>query len=167
MSLTSLQLFKNLSDETRLGIVLLLREMGELCVCDLCTALEQSQPKISRHLAMLRESGLLLDRKQGKWVHYRLSPHIPSWAAQVIEQAWLSQQDAAQQYRARIVYPIKGLLPDGVVNSISEQLSGACTTEIAAFDEFTGLLTDTSLLTHFDHIIFDTAPTALGSYATS
>jgi len=96
MSLTSLQLFKNLSDETRLGIVLLLREMGELCVCDLCTALEQSQPKISRHLAMLRESSLLLDRKQGKWVHYRLSPHIPSWAAQVIEQAWLSEQDDVQ-----------------------------------------------------------------------
>ena len=94
--LSSLQLFKNLSDETRLGIVLLLREMGELCVCDLCTALEQSQPKISRHLAMLRESGLLLDRKQGKWVHYRLSPHIPSWAARVIEQAWLSQQDDVQ-----------------------------------------------------------------------
>lgn len=96
MHLTALQLFKNLSDETRLGIVLLLREMGELCVCDLCTALEQSQPKISRHLAMLRESGLLLDRKQGKWVHYRLSPHIPSWAAQVIEQSWLSQQDGVQ-----------------------------------------------------------------------
>ncbi|WP_445611641.1 As(III)-sensing metalloregulatory transcriptional repressor ArsR [Hafnia alvei] len=93
MPLVCLQLFKNLSDETRLGIVLLLREMGELCVCDLCTALEQSQPKISRHLAMLRESGLLLDRKQGKWVYYRLSPHMPSWAAQVIEQAWLSQQD--------------------------------------------------------------------------
>lgn len=65
MPLACLQLFKNLSDETRLGIVLLLREMGELCVCDLCTALEQSQPKISRHLAMLRESGLLLDCKQG------------------------------------------------------------------------------------------------------
>lgn len=93
MPLACLQLFKNLSDETRLGIVLLLREMGELCVCDLCTALEQSQPKISRHLAMLRESGLLLDCKQGKWVYYRLSPHMPSWAAQVIEQAWLSQQD--------------------------------------------------------------------------
>ncbi|PIN63698.1 hypothetical protein CKQ90_32870, partial [Klebsiella pneumoniae] len=53
---------------------LLLKARGELCVCDLCTALVQSQPKISRHLAMLRESGLLLDRKQGKWVHYRLSP---------------------------------------------------------------------------------------------
>ena len=93
MQLTSLQLFKNLSDETRLSIVLLLREMGELCVCDLCTALDESQPKISRHLAMLRESGLLLDSRQGKWVHYPLSPQIPSWSAQVIAQAWLSQQD--------------------------------------------------------------------------
>ena len=96
MSLIPLQLFKNLSNETRLCIVLLLKEMGELCVCDLCTALDQSQPKISRHLAMLRESGLLLDRKQGKWVHYRLSPHMPAWAAQVIEQAWLSQQEIVQ-----------------------------------------------------------------------
>lgn len=71
----------------------------------------------------------------------------------------IDPQTAAQQYRARIVDPIKGLLPDDVVNSISEQLSGACTTEIAAFDEFTGLLTDADLLTRFDHIIFDTAPT--------
>ena len=94
--LQPVQLFKILSDETRLAILMLLRESGELCVCDFCTALDESQPKISRHLAMLRESGLLLDRKQGKWVHYRLSPHIPSWAAQVIEQAWLSQQDDVQ-----------------------------------------------------------------------
>lgn len=103
MIFTALQLFKNLSDETRLGIVLLVREMGELCVCDLCTALEQSKPKISRHLAMLRENGLLLDRKQGKWVHYRLSPHTPFWAAQVIEQAWLSQQDDVRAIARKLV----------------------------------------------------------------
>ncbi|EEM3840209.1 arsenite efflux transporter ATPase subunit ArsA [Salmonella enterica] len=71
----------------------------------------------------------------------------------------IDPQAAAQQYRARIVDPIKGVLPDDVVSSINEQLSGAYTTEIAAFDEFTGLLTDASLLTQFDHIIFDTAPT--------
>lgn len=47
--LLPIQLFKILADETRLGIVLLLSELGELCVCDLCTALDQSQPKISRH----------------------------------------------------------------------------------------------------------------------
>ncbi|HKM97007.1 MAG TPA: arsenical pump-driving ATPase [Buttiauxella sp.] len=71
----------------------------------------------------------------------------------------IDPQAAAQQYRDRIVDPIKGILPADVVNSINEQLSGACTTEIAAFDEFTGILTDASLLTRFDHIIFDTAPT--------
>lgn len=102
MSLLPLQLFKNLADETRLGIVLLLKARGELCVCDLCTALAQSQPKISRHLAMLRESGLLLDRKQGKWVHYLLSPQMPAWAAQVIEQAWLSQQDDVRMMVCRL-----------------------------------------------------------------
>ncbi|HIE9670731.1 TPA: metalloregulator ArsR/SmtB family transcription factor [Klebsiella variicola subsp. variicola] len=102
MSLLPLQLFKNLADEIRLGIVLLLKARGELCVCDLCTALAQSQPKISRHLAMLRESGLLLDRKQGKWVHYRLSPQMPAWAAQVIEQAWLSQQDDVRMMVCRL-----------------------------------------------------------------
>ncbi|PVZ84322.1 transcriptional regulator [Serratia sp. S1B] len=91
--LTPLQLFKNLSDETRLNVILLLRESGELCVCELCNALNESQPKISRHLAMLRESGLLLDRRAGKWIHYRLSPHIPAWAAAVIEQAYLSQRE--------------------------------------------------------------------------
>ncbi|QAA13544.1 arsenical pump-driving ATPase [Klebsiella pneumoniae] len=79
---------------------------------------------------------------------------VPGLSALVID-----PQAAAQEYRARIVDPIKGILPDDVVNSINEQLSGACTTEIAAFDEFTGLLTDASLLTRFDHIIFDTAPT--------
>lgn len=87
---------QNFADETRLGIVLLLSELGELCVCDLCTALDQSQPKISCHLALLRESGLLLDRKQGKWVHYRLSPHIPAWAAKIIDEAWRCEQEKVQ-----------------------------------------------------------------------
>ncbi|KAJ9430518.1 MULTISPECIES: metalloregulator ArsR/SmtB family transcription factor [Enterobacterales] len=93
LSLTPLQLFKNLSDETRLTVVLLLKEKGELCVCELSVALKLPQPKISRHLAMLRSSGLLSDRRDGKWIHYRLSPHMPAWAASVIEQAWLSQRD--------------------------------------------------------------------------
>jgi ArsR family transcriptional regulator len=92
-SLLPLQLFKNLSDETRLSLVLLLREKGELCVCELVSILKETQPKISRHLALLRESGLLIDRRDGKWIHYRLSPHMPAWAAAVIEQAYLCQRD--------------------------------------------------------------------------
>ena len=71
----------------------------------------------------------------------------------------IEPQAAAQAYRDRIVGPVRGVLGDELVRGIEEQLSGACTTEIAAFDEFTGLLTDRSLLERFDHIIFDTAPT--------
>lgn len=101
MSLLPLQLFKNLADETRLGIVLLLKARGELCVCDLCTALAQSQPR-SPAIWRCSVSGLLLDRKQGKWVHYRLSPQMPAWAAQVIEQAWLSQQEDVRLMISRL-----------------------------------------------------------------
>ncbi len=71
----------------------------------------------------------------------------------------IDPQQAAQAYRDRIVGPVKGVLPEDVVKGIEEQLSGACTTEIAAFDEFTSLLTDDALIAEFDHIIFDTAPT--------
>jgi len=91
--LSPLQFFKGLSDETRLNLILLLREKGELCVCELTHILKESQPKISRHLALLRDSGLLTDRREGKWIHYRLSPHMPAWAAAVIEQAYLCQRD--------------------------------------------------------------------------
>ncbi|APJ14957.1 TPA: arsenical pump-driving ATPase [Aeromonas hydrophila] len=71
----------------------------------------------------------------------------------------IDPQAAAQAYRERVVGPVRGKLPESVVRSIEEQLSGACTTEIAAFDEFTALLTDSSLVGEYDHIVFDTAPT--------
>jgi arsenite-transporting ATPase len=71
----------------------------------------------------------------------------------------IDPQAAAQAYRDRIVGPVRGKLPASVVKGIEEQLSGACTTEIAAFDEFTALLVDSALTQDFDHIIFDTAPT--------
>lgn len=71
----------------------------------------------------------------------------------------IDPQAAAEEYRNKIINPIKESLPEAVIQSITEQLSGACTTEIAAFDEFTGLLTNTEITEQFDHIIFDTAPT--------
>ncbi len=71
----------------------------------------------------------------------------------------IDPQQAAEQYRQRIVGPLQGLLPSDALRSIEEQLSGACTTEIAAFDEFTDLLTNQELAERFDHIVFDTAPT--------
>ena len=71
----------------------------------------------------------------------------------------IDPQAAAQQYRENIVAPVRGKLPEAVVKGIEEQLSGACTTEIAANDEFTAVLTDSELLADYDHLVFDTAPT--------
>ena len=77
--MTPPDLFKCLADETRTRIALLIARQGELCVCELTCALEQSQPKISRHLAVLRSSALLEDRRKGHWVYYRLHPDLPKW----------------------------------------------------------------------------------------
>ena len=71
----------------------------------------------------------------------------------------IDPEQAVEQYRERIVGPVRGLLPAAEVASIEEQLSGACTTEIASFNEFTDLLTDAAWTAAYDHIIFDTAPT--------
>ncbi|HVO31549.1 MAG TPA: metalloregulator ArsR/SmtB family transcription factor, partial [bacterium] len=65
-------LFRALGDDTRLGIVSLLSS-GELCVCHLQSALGVSQPKISRHLAILRAAGVVSSRRSGAWIHYRLA----------------------------------------------------------------------------------------------
>lgn len=92
----------------------------------------------------------------GAAIGNRVTPivEVPGLAALEID-----PQAAAEGYRERIVAPVKGILPDAVVAGIEEQLSGACTTEIAAFDEFTALLTDEHFLADYEHIVFDTAPT--------
>jgi|SRR5208282_2031620 len=63
--------FKALSDETRLRTLKLLED-GELCVCDIVAALDMVQPKVSFHLKILKDAGLVKDRKQGKWIHYSI-----------------------------------------------------------------------------------------------
>ncbi|WAH58800.1 metalloregulator ArsR/SmtB family transcription factor [Pseudomonas silvicola] len=83
-AMTPTVLFKCLADDTRTKITLLIVNEGELCVCELTAALDLSQPKISRHLALLRSAGLLMDRRQGQWVYYRLHPDLPSWVTEVL-----------------------------------------------------------------------------------
>jgi ArsR family transcriptional regulator len=78
------QFYKCLSDETRLRCLMLILHQDELCVCELTTALNEIQPKISRHLAQLKKAGLLLDRRQGQWVFYRINPQLPEWAQRVL-----------------------------------------------------------------------------------
>ncbi|MFI5246587.1 MAG: arsenical pump-driving ATPase, partial [Gemmatimonadales bacterium] len=71
----------------------------------------------------------------------------------------IDPEQAALAYRERVVGPYRGVLPATAVASIEEQLSGACTLEIAAFDEFSKLLGDAKATHEFDHVVFDTAPT--------
>src|SRR5450432_4088198 len=71
----------------------------------------------------------------------------------------IDPEAAAKTYRDRVIGPYRGVLPEASLDSMEEQLSGACTMEIAAFDEFTKLLGDVHATAGFDHIIFDTAPT--------
>jgi len=98
----TIQLFKCLSDETRLTSTLLIQLEGELCVCELIVALELSQPKISRHLAQLRNCGLLADERRGQWVYYSLHPDLPSWALTLI-------RDTARSDQQRLKLPLQRL----------------------------------------------------------
>lgn len=76
--------FKALGDENRLAIMLMVHQQTELCVCEFTAALEASQPKVSRHLAQLRELALLDDERRGQWVYYRLHPAMPEWVLDIL-----------------------------------------------------------------------------------
>jgi ArsR family transcriptional regulator len=78
------EFFTLLSDETRLRCLLLLLKEKELCVCELSHVLGSIQPKISRHLSLLRKSGLVLDERRGQWVYYRLNERLQTWMRQVL-----------------------------------------------------------------------------------
>ena len=85
MTLTADNLFSALSHPMRLRTLILLSQVGELCVCELTYTLDLSQPVISRHLAQLKQAGLLSSRKQGLWVYYQLNNSLASWAKNIIE----------------------------------------------------------------------------------
>lgn len=78
------QFFKMLSDETRLRCLMLVAREESVSVGELCAALDQRQPKISRHLAILRQSGVLLDKREGQWVYYQMNTELPGWMRKVI-----------------------------------------------------------------------------------
>ena len=76
---------KACADQTRLRLINLLAAEGEVCVCHLVDALNTNQPKVSRHLAYLKRAGLVTDRKDGLWVHYRLAEPLANHARQLVE----------------------------------------------------------------------------------
>lgn len=79
------EFFRALSDETRLRILVVLSELGELCACDLESGLEITQSRASRHLATLRHAGLVEDRREGAWVYYGLLEELEPLAAATLE----------------------------------------------------------------------------------
>ena len=82
-----IEIFQMLGDQTRLRALALMQDQGELCVCELVAALDLSQPKISRHLAALRDAGLLTSRRDAQWVFYHFNPSLPEWQQQVVTAA--------------------------------------------------------------------------------
>lgn len=89
--------FLALADKTRLRLLNLMRE-GEICVCFLVEVLNESQPKISRHLAYLRGAGIVEARRDGKWMHYKICEPKDDFAAQVLRSTlnWLDSQEKMQ-----------------------------------------------------------------------
>jgi len=94
--------YKCLADDTRLRSMLLIQLERELCVCELTAALDEIQPKISRHLAQLRKCGLLVDRRQGQWIFYGINPELPEWCRAVIEQTAIANSEFLQQSQSRL-----------------------------------------------------------------
>jgi ArsR family transcriptional regulator len=89
--------FKALSDETRLQIMALLLDREELCVCDFVGVLGMTQSKVSRHLRYLYHAGLVKDRREGLWMHYRIPPDLSPAQATVV--AALSRAVGEEQKR--------------------------------------------------------------------
>lgn len=97
-------LFSALADRTRLRLLNLIRG-DELCVCFFVEVLKTNQPKISRHLAYLRRAGVVSARREGKWMHYRITEPSEPHAARVMREVmeWLAQDEEMQRDRERLI----------------------------------------------------------------
>lgn len=94
MNIDAETLFSAMANPVRLRCLLLLYDEQELCVCELTHALGLAQPAISRHLALLRETGLVRDRRRGLWIYYRLHPELPEWVTRVLNATTEGNRDA-------------------------------------------------------------------------
>jgi len=100
--MNSVEFYKCLADETRLICLLLVHAQGELCVCELTDALNVSQPKISRHLARLREYDVLVGERRGQWVYYRINPSLDRWMSETLSLALQANSAMLTQYKQRL-----------------------------------------------------------------
>lgn len=101
--ITPTTFYKALADDIRLKTLLIIAVEREVCVCELMIALdEESQPKVSRHLAQLRKSGIPSDRKHQQWVFYSINPTLPAWMKQVISSTVVNEPIFIEQELARL-----------------------------------------------------------------
>lgn len=94
------EFFYLLSDETRLRCLVLLQIKKECCVCDFVCALQNPQPKISRHLAILRGLDVVSHRREGAWIYYSLDPTLPAWASRLLSAI---AQETAEVYSSDLL----------------------------------------------------------------
>lgn len=94
--MNQIDFFKALSDPTRLNILKIITLHQSVCVCEFTAQLQLSQPKISRHLALLRECSILATERQGQWVYYHLHPQLPAWAKEILNLASAADDDSQQ-----------------------------------------------------------------------
>lgn len=85
--------FAALSNETRLRCLSLLLSETELCVCEFTYVVGAAQPNVSRHLAQLREAGLVEDRRDGQWIYYRIDPDLPAWVVETLKALRVGMRD--------------------------------------------------------------------------
>ena len=86
MTIDANTFYSAMANDIRLRCLMLIQLEGELCVCELTHAMNLSQPMISRHLALLRETGLVETRREGQWMYYALNPDLPAWSRKVIRE---------------------------------------------------------------------------------
>lgn len=94
--------FRALGDELRLAVLMLIRDQKKLCVYELTTALDSPQPKVSRHLATLKDAGLLETERQGQWIYYFLHPQLPQWLIRVLAETSDSNTGLVEQEMERL-----------------------------------------------------------------
>jgi ArsR family transcriptional regulator len=127
------RLYQALGDSTRLRLLNLMGDQ-ELCVCYFVQVLGQPQPKISRHLAYLRNAGIVKVRRQGTWMHYRIVPPQHAGAAKILRETltWMKEDRSFQVDRARLTKaccsPAKYPLLDGapIPTTVSEASCEVC-----------------------------------------
>lgn len=84
MKILTTTLFSMLSHDTRLRCLILLLTFGELCVRELNNSVEANQPFLSRHITLLREAGMIVGRRDHRWIYYRINTELPAWAMNVL-----------------------------------------------------------------------------------